>query len=99
MNIAIAALIFQIFAPDPVFNSANKTSTINSDLKKLYTTCIVSKSTQIVKWYKSMIPANEKLEQIYTNLRKSHNPPFRSGNIYTIILIYKHTKKIWTHYL
>lgn len=68
MDIAVAAFIFQISAPDPALDLAIETSTIDPNLKKLYTTCIASKSIQIIKRHKSITPTNEKLEKVHVNL-------------------------------
>ena len=46
-----------------------------------------------------MTPANVKLEEVYADLWGSHNPPSRSGNVYTAIFMCEHTKKTWTLYL
>lgn len=40
-----------------------------------------------------MTLANDKLEDVHANLWGPHNPPSRSGNVYTAILMCKHTKK------
>lgn len=92
-DIAIAALTFQTFASDPALNSVFKTSTINSDLEKFCITYIASKSTQTVKWYKSMTPANDKLKEVYIDFWGPHDPSLRSSNIYATILMCKYTRK------
>lgn len=68
MDIAVAAFIFQISASDLALDLAVETSTINPNLKKLYTTCIASKSIQIIKRHKSITLINEKLEEVHVNL-------------------------------
>lgn len=94
MDIIVAALIFQTFTPDLVLDLALETLTIDLDLKKICTTYIASKFTQIVKQHKNIIPANKKLKVVHTNLWRPHNLSLRSNNIYTAILICKYTRKI-----
>ena len=95
----VVVLTFQIFATNPALDSALEISTINPDLKKLCTTCVVSKSTQTVKRHKSMTPANAKLEEVHADLWGSYDLPSRSSNVYAAILLYEHIRKTWTFYL
>ena len=46
-----------------------------------------------------MTSAHDKLEEVYADFWRSHNPPSRSGNVYAAILMCKYTRKTWTLYL
>lgn len=62
-------------------------------LEKLCTTCVRSKSTQVVERDQSITPMTNKLEEVYADLLGPRNSPFQSGSSYAVILIYKHTWK------
>lgn len=68
-------------------------------LDKLYTPCIASKSTWVVRRDKNMTLTTNKLEKVYIDLWDSYNLPFQTGNSYAAILMCEHTRKTWTLYL
>ena len=71
----------------------------NNILDKLYTPCVGSKSTRVIRRNKSMTPITHKLEEVHADLWGPHDPPSQSGSTYAAILMCKHTRKTWTLYL
>lgn len=71
----------------------------NDTLNKLYTPCIGSKSTRSIQKNKNMTLSTSKLKKIYVNLWGPHDPLFKSGSTYAVILMCKHTWNTLTLYL
>ena len=53
----------------------------------------------MVRWQKSMTPAEFKLKEVYVNLWGPHNPPSLSGSTYVSILVCEKMWKLWILYL
>lgn len=68
-------------------------------LDKLCTSCIGSKSTQIVRNNKSMTAITNKLQKVHIDFEGLHDPPFQSRSTYATILICEHIQKTWMIYL
>lgn len=85
--------------PAPEVAHATKTDKNNDLLDKLYTPCVGSKLTQVVRRHKAMTPTSIKLEEVHVDLWGPHDPPSQSGSIYSTILMCEHTRKTWTLYL
>lgn len=64
-----------------------------NNLDKLYTSCIRSKSTQVVRQNKRITITISKLEEMHTNLWGLQNLFFYFRNTYLAIFICKHTWK------
>ena len=62
-------------------------------LDRLYTLCVRSKSTRIVRKNKSITPITNKLEEVHADLWGLHNLLSQSGSTYAVILMCKHICK------
>ncbi len=71
----------------------------DSDFDEIYEPYMESKQTRVVRRYKPMIPAEEKLEEVHVDLWWSHDLPSLSGSVYAAILICEKTRKSWVLYL
>ncbi len=71
----------------------------NDVLNKLFTPCVGSKSTWVIRQNKSMKPTTNKREEVHMDLWGPHDLPPQSGSVYAAILMYEHTRKTWTLYL
>ena len=69
------------------------------DLDELFTLCVRSKLTQVVRQNKSMTVITSKLEEVYADLWAIPDPLSCSKNIYSAIFICEHIRKTWTLYL
>lgn len=74
-----------------IFQEKNAKNPDNLD--KLCTSCIRSKSAQVVRQNKRITITINKLEKMHTNLWELQNPLSYSGNIYLAIFMCKHTWK------
>ncbi len=101
-------------SPDPINNDSTNADTAietqhgrlmkaskitDSEFDEMCEPCVGSKQTRVMRQYKPMTPAEEKLEEVHVNLWGPHDPPSLSGSVYTAILIYEKTRKSWVLYL
>ena len=76
----------------PVIAACQDNNVDNLDnLDKLCTPSVRSKSTRVVRQNKSMTPITSKLKEVHTNLWGPHDFLSHSKNIYSAILMCKHT--------